>query len=118
VRKNALRHGLASITMAVSVSGAQVSVIVESLVGVCDNPGIREAAERFALAHLTWMQTETVRQKVIKQKLKIYHYNESSRGNDDVVLARVLSDPEVIAIDRYERRAFNQRRRAAQALGF
>jgi hypothetical protein len=116
VRKNALRHGLAAAPSARVFPKPRVNAIVAALVGLCNDPGIRETAEKFALAHLSWMQTEAVRQKVIKQKLKTYHRIESSKGNDNVSIALVLSDPEVMAIDRYERRAFSRRQRAAKAL--
>jgi hypothetical protein len=39
------------------------------------------------------------------------------KANDAALLARVMSDTEVMSIGRYERSAYNRRRRAAGALG-
>jgi hypothetical protein len=117
VRKNALRHGLAAATLARRFPKRQVSAIVECLAGFNDS-AMREAAEKFAVAHLFWSRIEALRQKTIKYKLRVYRRLRYPAGsfNSSIMLAMAMHDPDVLAIDRYERRAFNQRRRAAEKL--
>ena len=79
---------------------------------------MRAAAEKFAVAHLFWTRIESVRHKTIKHKLRVYSTLRCLNGsfNSSIMLAIVMRDPDVLAIDRYERRAFNQRRRAAEKI--
>jgi hypothetical protein len=64
------------------------------------------------------MRVEAVRHKIIRRKLRAYRAQApTKKANDAALLAWVMNDAEVLAIDRYERLAFNRRRRTAEALG-
>jgi hypothetical protein len=120
VRRNALKHGLAAGPLAQKFPQRKVDALVEALVGSCCNPAIRDAAAQFAIAHLNWLKVAAVHQKILDRKLRDLGIRLGSKGQGDrnqaIMLSMLTSDPELVKIERYERRAFSRRRRAALGL--
>ena len=72
VRKNAVKHGLAAGLLKRPFPPYRVDAIVNALVGCSSDLAERDAAANFAVAHLSWMRLEAVRQKIIKRKFQAY----------------------------------------------
>ena len=113
VRRNALKHGLAAGPLAHKFPKSRIEAIVAA-VGVSD-PCLRSAAVQFAKAHLYWVRVIKVRRRALEQKMR----ELSREGNISrrAVEALALSDPELVKLERYEKRALRSRLKTAQALG-
>jgi hypothetical protein len=69
-----------------------------------------QSAKAFVLAHLEWMHVLAVRQKIFRGKIR--DQGISANGHHAMALSLLSSDPELAVFSRYERRAYNRRRRA------
>ena len=114
VRENALKHGLAAGPVAKKIPAHQVEALVVALVGHSADPASRQAAVNFALAHLYWLRVRTVQRRILRCKLRAQQFLHEP---EEIVAQRLLvSDPELRALMRYERRAANARLNAAKAM--
>jgi len=77
---------------------------------------IRDAALEFVIAHLYWMRVVAVRQDILTRKLRDRDITGEKNSHPVLTLTLLANDPELVAIDRYERRAYGRRRRAALVL--
>jgi len=113
VRQNALKHGLAAGPLAQKLPKRRIEAIVNAL-GASD-PQSHAAAVYFAQAHLYWVKVAKVRRRALAHKAEeIAGMGDLSRRAAQAI---ALSDPELIRLERYEKRALRSRLKAAQALG-
>ena len=112
VRRNALKHGLAAGLLAQKFPRRRVEAVVKALGGL--DPESHAAALYFAQAHLYWLKVNKVRRRALARKLEeIARAEDLSQGAAQAI---ALSDPELIRLKRYEKRALRGRVKAAQAL--
>jgi hypothetical protein len=114
VRGNALKHGLAAGGLAQKITAPQLAALVAGLVGEGADPAQQQAAVTFAMAHLYWQRVQAVQRKLLNRKLRALQLPPHQR--DSAVSYLLTGDPELRILARYERRASNQRLRAARAL--
>jgi hypothetical protein len=121
VRRNALKHGLTAGPLAYSFQKNKVDEIIENLVGLKAEAGVHDAAREFAHAHLYWLRVLGVQRKIIRTKVCALKAQSRNARNSSMRLSLaetlLMSDPDLLVINRYERRAANNRLRAARALG-
>jgi len=121
IRRNALKHGLTAGPLACTFPKHKVNEIIESLVGLKAEAGVHEPARAFAHAHLYWLRVLAVRRKIMRTKVCALKAQWRKAGNSSMRLSLaetlLMSDPDLLVINRYERRAANNRLRAARALG-
>jgi hypothetical protein len=105
VRRNALKHGLASNALAPRICERKVDRLVKALVGTDRAPEFCDLARIFVFAELAWQRVQQVQRALLQAQ------PTQCRG-------ALVAHPQLAAVHRYERRAANKRLRALSALDF
>jgi hypothetical protein len=117
VARNALRHGLSIPLCSDPASSEQVVALARQIVGPDASAEIQERARDVAEAQIDLRRVRCARDRALCDALNSLHY-ESRAGDGPQKLASILSQAtkELLAMDRYERRAVSRRKRAIWAL--
>jgi hypothetical protein len=117
VARNALRHGLSIPLCSDPASSEQVEALARQIVGTDASAEIQERARDVAEAQIDLRRVRCARDRALCDALNSLHY-ESRTGDGPQKLASILSQAtkELLAMDRYERRAVYRRKRAIWAL--
>jgi hypothetical protein len=117
VARNALRHGLSIPLCSDPASSEQVEALARQIVGPDAPAEIQERARDVAEAQIDLRRVRCARDRALCDALNSLHY-ESRAGDGPQKLASILSQAtkELLAMDRYERRAVYRRKRAIWAL--
>jgi hypothetical protein len=120
VSRNALRHGLAAVTLRDSGIAAEVDRLATAIGGEDADAGQREQALIIAESELTLLRMRAVRTNILEQMLATYTEEGGSRGDQpngllpDVIGRSHLE--QLRRLERYERRAFSRRQTAIRIL--
>jgi hypothetical protein len=117
VRRNALRHGLAAVVFGDPAMTAEVDRIAVAMCAEHANPLEREQALIMAEAQVTLKRIRRARAQMIEQ-LSVLPLRRPPDAQDTAPIRggdrRAPCLDQLLGLERYERRAFSQRKRAVR----
>jgi hypothetical protein len=121
VRRNALRHGLAAITVRDPARSVEVDRLAAAICGKDADPMTREQALIIAESELTLSQVRAARVAVLEQMSPMLAAQapdppKSAVASTHRTRACGVYLAQLVRLDRYERRAFSRRKRAMRAI--
>jgi hypothetical protein len=114
-RRNALRHGLAAITMRDPSISAEVDRLSQAIGGLEANPVHREHVLVLAEVEVVLSRLRKVRMAIFEQISTISAARKSGAPGSEAPGVDTLLE-QLVRLDRYERRAFSRRKRAVRAM--
>jgi hypothetical protein len=122
VSRNALRHGLASVTTRAQVIAGELDRLTTAIAGENADAAQREQALIIAESELELLRVRAVRTNILEQMLRTAAEEGGARGGQanavppSGVIAGAAYLDQLRGLERYERRAFSRRQTAIQKL--
>ena len=106
--KNALRHGLSLPVLADQAQSAEIEELAQAIAAKAADHRAIDSARKIAEAHIDLVRIRLAQRMLCSQTLS----DADTAGTDITEVARIKM---LVAMDRYERRAFSRRKRAIRS---